>query len=114
MLWCLGMHGSASTWTFNAVQKIAAVAMRDVRVVPVFVTDTMPDHDQRSGTLIVKTHATSVGQELARRATAIIVSIRDPRDVVASLMRHHKASFDLAFSVTEASAWTCAEFVPRH
>ena len=110
MFWCLGMYSSASTWTFNVVQRIAGSIAPARPVLPAFVVDEIPDCDEASRTLVVKTHATAVAQELGRRAQAVIITIRDPRDAVASLMRHNKAPFDIALGVTEASAWTCAQF----
>jgi hypothetical protein len=111
MFWCLGMYGSASTWTFNVVQKIAASLAPATPVIPLFVASTLPDCDETSGTLVVKSHATAVARELGRRSEAIVITIRDPRDAVASLMQHNKAPFDLALAVTEASAATCARFI---
>lgn len=110
MFWCLGMYSSASTWTFNVVQRIAGSIAPDRPVLPAFVVDGIPDCDEESRTLVVKTHATTVAQELGQRAQAVVITIRDPRDAVASLMRHNKAPFDIALGVTEASAWTCAQF----
>lgn len=111
MFWCLGMYGSASTWTFNVVQKIAGSLAPTKPVTPLFVAHTLPDRDENSGTLVVKTHGTDVARELARRAEAIIITIRDPRDAIASLMRYNKTPFDLALRVTDASAATCARFM---
>jgi hypothetical protein len=111
MFWCLGMYSSASTWAFNVVQQIAESITPTKPVTPVFVVDALPECDEDSQTLVVKTHATKLAPELRRRAQAIVITIRDPRDAVASLIRHNKAPFDVALRVTEASAWTCAEFL---
>jgi len=111
MFWCLGMYASASTWTFNLVQKVALSLAPTKPVIAVFVVDTLPDCDDDSGTLVVKTHGAPVARELGQRAKAIFITIRDPRDAVASLMRHNKAPFDLALNVTDAAAWTCAQFI---
>ncbi|MGA3398912.1 MAG: hypothetical protein ABSC95_06805 [Acetobacteraceae bacterium] len=111
MFCCLGMYASASTWTFNVVQQIAGTVAPTRPVMPVFVADAIPKCDDNSATLVVKTHGTPAARELGRRARAIIITIRDPRDAVASLMRHNKAPFDFALRVTEVSAWACARFV---
>src|SRR5580658_8007975 len=110
MHWCLGMYGSASTWTFNVVQKLAAVLVPDRPVVSHFVNDSLDEVDPSAGTLVVKTHATSLGEELASRARAIIITIRDPRDSLASLMTHNKVPLDIALNVIEASARICARY----
>ncbi len=111
MFCCLGMYASASTWTFNVVQQIAGALAPTRPVVPVFVGHAIPECDETAATLVVKTHGTDFARELSRRANAIIITIRDPRDAVASLVRHNKAPFDFALRVTEASAWACARSV---
>jgi hypothetical protein len=112
MFWCLGMFSSASTWTFNVVHEIALAVAPEQPPVPVFldVSDTLPDCDGASGTLIVKTHGTEIARELGRRAEAVIITIRDPRDAVVSLMRHNRVPFDIALRMTEVSARTCSHF----
>lgn len=113
MIWCLGMFSSASTWTFNVVQKVASCLMPTETLTTSFLdlNDAFPDHDETSETLVVKTHGTVIARELGRRAKAIVISIRDPRDAVASLMNHNNVPFDVALRMTEISAWTCARFV---
>ena len=110
MHWCLGMYGSASTWTFNVVQKLAAVLVPDRPVAAHFVNDSLDEVDPSAGTLVVKTHATLLGEELARRARAIIITIRDPRDSLASLLAHNKVPLDIALNVIEASARISARY----
>jgi hypothetical protein len=115
MFWCLGMFSSASTWTSNVVHRIAE-SLAPVRPpVPVFLnfSDPLPDGDEMGGTLIVKTHGTAVARELGARAAGIVVTIRDPRDAIVSLMRHNKVPFEIALRMTEVSARTCAPFM-RH
>jgi hypothetical protein len=104
------MYGSASTWTFNVVQKLAAVLVPDRPVAPHFVNESLADLDPSAGTLVVKTHATPRDAELAARARAIIITIRDPRDALASLMAHNLVPFDIALNVIEASARICARY----
>ncbi len=56
MFWCLGMFSSASTWTFNVVQKIALTVAPTRPLTSIFldVDAVLPDLDDASGTLIVK------------------------------------------------------------
>jgi hypothetical protein len=110
MFWCLGMFSSASTWAFNVVQQIAGHLAPTKPVMAAFAVDALPHCDESSRTLVVKTHAPRIARELAARAEAIIITIRDPRDAVASLMMHNKTPFDIALASTEASASTCAQF----
>ena len=113
MHWCLGMQASASTWIYNAALKIAPILTPDVpsrgRYVPYrgklgFLDD--------AGLHIVKSHGVdaSTEAELGKRATSIIISVRDPRDAVASLMLYHSANFKQALMEVERAAATCARF----
>src|SRR5580704_961367 len=99
MYWCLGMYGSASTWTFNVMQKLAAALVPERPVVSHFVNESLADLDPSAGTLVVKSHATPAGEELARDARAIIVTIRDPRDSLASIMLHNQVPLEVALNV---------------
>jgi hypothetical protein len=110
MFWCLGMYGSASTWTFNVVLKLATALNPEHPVTSRFVGTTLPDFGENGGPVVVKTHATDVVDELSRRAEAIVITIRDPRDAVASLMTHLELPFDFALGLIEATALTCARF----
>lgn len=112
--WCLGMYASASTWLFNVARAIAATAegpqgvrshfarsISDIRaMVP-------PETVQAT---IVKSHETFEGVEawLAERARTILVTIRDPRDVVLSVMRYQRHDFDMALEHAWYSGLTCA------
>ena len=113
MYWCLGMQASASTWIYNAALKIAAILNSDVptrgRYVPYrsklgFLDDP--------GLHMVKSHGVDgpTEAELGRRATSIIISVRDPRDAVASLMLYHKENFKQALRDVERAAATCTRF----
>ena len=113
MIWCLGMYGSASTWTFNLVQQVAAAMVPDKPVLASFAAeaDMVPTAEAAADrTVIVKTHAAPAYRALAERATTIVVSIRDPRDAVASLLAHNQPPFDVALHVTEATAGMCGHF----
>ncbi len=115
MFWCLGMFSSASTWTFNVVQQIATTLSPDRPPVSKFLDfdDPYPAPGEADATLIIKTHGTAIARELGRRAEGIVITIRDPRDAVASLMRSNKLPFDLALRITEVSAANCLPFM-RH
>ncbi|HUB43745.1 MAG TPA: hypothetical protein VMB73_02060 [Acetobacteraceae bacterium] len=112
MYWCLGMYASASTWTYNVVKHVAATLLPDKPVLSRFVADALPTPEEAAAnTVVVKTHAATAYEELARRATAIIVTIRDPRDAIASLLTHNKPPFEIALNVTEATAGMCGHFM---
>ena len=112
MYWCLGMYASASTWTFNVVQQIAATLIPAEPVLPLFVAEEMPSPEATAGrTVVAKTHGAPAFEQLARQATAIIISIRDPRDAIASLLTHNKPPFEVALNVTAATARMCSRFM---
>jgi hypothetical protein len=109
MFWCLGMFSSASTWTFNVVRLVAASVSPEGPPSAVFLDfdDELPAGDR----LIVKTHGTKVARELGRRAEGIVITLRDPRDAVVSLMQSNKLPFEIALRMTEVSGWTCVPFM---
>jgi hypothetical protein len=139
MHWCLGFHGSGSTWVFNAVRKVALAqapgrTLREVYVVShadlgradlgraglghadvghaglVGLDD--PAVAENAPLLIVKSHATdeAAAAELSQHARVIWLSIRDPRDCVASLMQYHAVAFDAALSHVESDVRFCGRF----
>jgi hypothetical protein len=102
------MFGSASTWTFNVVQKLAAAMRPDQPIRAGLIYDSLDAGDSDAVSLVVKTHFTPIAEQLAAQAEAIIVTIRDPRDAVASSMVHLKMSFPIALAGTIESAALCA------
>ena len=113
MFWCLGMFSSASTWTFNVMRQIAMALSPDGAPRAQFLDfdDPLPSFDEAPGIVIVKTHGSGVARELGRRAEGIVITLRDPRDAVVSLMQSNKLPFDIALRMTEVSAWTCIPFM---
>ena len=97
---CAGQYGSASTWLYNAVH-----ALMEAEYGPVHQhihrqfadsPDQLPRAVDPAAPLLLKTHAPTRGLRwlAARGGGRAILSIRDPRDAVASLMaRFH---FDYA------------------
>ncbi|HEX5326528.1 MAG TPA: sulfotransferase domain-containing protein [Acetobacteraceae bacterium] len=111
MLWCLGMQASASTWIYNVALKLAPILAPEVPAKGSFV-----GFRGRLGYLaderllhIVKSHGVDAPTtaELERRAKSIVMSIRDPRDAVASLMLYHDEDFRQALTEVVRSAETC-------
>jgi hypothetical protein len=91
MVLTVGVHGSASTWVFNAVRELLGAAHGPDRVAAGFaasageVAAIARGPDQH---LVVKTHGWPdlPGFAAAQEAT-VIVSVRDPRDAVLSVMQ---------------------------
>ena len=108
------MRGSASTWVFNAV-RLAALALAPDRAVDgryVVRGAELPAADDPARLAIIKTHETDddAAARLGRSARAIWLSIRDPRDCIASLMQYHDATFEAALQALEQDCRISARF----
>jgi hypothetical protein len=106
MIWCLGMYASASTWVYNVALKIAQHSDGPPPL-GLYVTGAgelaglAPDR-----LAVVKTHDVDAAGTalLDSQARAILLSVRDPRDAVASLMLYMHHPFALALQRVEVSA----------
>ena len=114
MHWCLGIRGSGSTWVFNVVRKVALALAPDRPVLGAYVVRyaELPAPDDQEHLVLVKSHETdeAAAAELSERAQAIWISIRDPRDCVASLVQYHGLAFASALRDVEKDARYCARF----
>jgi hypothetical protein len=114
MLWCLGMYASGSTWLFNAAMMIGAAVAPTSRVVARYVdsADGLEFLNGQAGLAIIKTHDVEEAavRILSGRADSILISIRDPRDCVTSLMIYQRYGLVRALETTERSARACACF----
>ena len=111
VIWCLGMYGSASTWAFNVVRQIHIAAGQD-RLQSHFFSGKHGFEDFGRGNVIdlVKSHEVSdegTVLELAARSAKILVTMRDLRDAVTSLMLSHGHKFDRALDFVVAAADLC-------
>jgi hypothetical protein len=119
MHWCLGIRGSGSTWVFNAVRTVALALTPDRPVLGSYIVThadlSAPDGptlESNEHLVIVKSHETdeAAATELGEHAQAVWISIRDPRDCVASLLQYHGLAFDTALRDVERDARFCARF----
>ena len=112
----VGVHGSASTWVFNAARELLGAAHGPDRVAAGFaaspgeVAGIARRPDQH---LVVKTHGWPdlPGFAAAQDAT-VIVSVRDPRDAVLSVMQRFGDPLDACVGGVGrdcASARACAD-----
>ena len=112
MQWCLGMFASASTWVVNTIRSVgeATTPGASYRVFFLETADQLPPGWAGSERLLIKTHHTDdiAADLLARAASRIWISIRDPRDCVASLMTYMHLDFDNSLASVERSALACA------
>jgi hypothetical protein len=114
MHWCLGMYASGSTWLFNVAMNIGAILMPEHPPVGRYITDMSelaPD-EGAIGHVIVKTHDIddTSAEALCRQSSSVLISIRDPRDCVSSLLLYQRYPLEAALKAVEASARCCAQF----
>lgn len=99
VLWCQGMFASGSTWLYNVVLAVAHAVdpERPVGGRFVFNLADAAGLDAPGMLHVVKAHQARDGVEIiAAKADAILVTLRDPRDAVVSLMQYQKFSFNRA------------------
>jgi hypothetical protein len=112
IVWGLGMYASGSTWLFNVLLKLAEALApglpRDNRFVA-HAAD-VGALGRAARLLLVKSHETDAAAEaaLTQAADLIVVSIRDPLDVIASVMQYQTKNFADALDLAERSALQCA------
>jgi hypothetical protein len=115
LIWCLGVYGSASTWVFNVTRQIVAVIAPGEPLETCFTAniENLQGLTDPPAACIVKTHHLEqalAADWLSARACHILVSIRDPRDCVASLMQYMRQPFANALYWVGCSALQCAQF----
>ena len=108
MFWCAGMYASGSTWAYNLMRGIAASLWSDRAVQGRFVNtlQDMQGLDDAAPVHVVKSHdlEPAVAAAMQELATRIVVTIRDPRDAVTSLMLYQRYPFPLGLKTIAASA----------
>jgi hypothetical protein len=99
----IGLHGSASTWAFNVARELVSAAVGADAVVSCFgaTPAALLAQDGIVGRhLVCKTHGWPNLHVFAYlTAAVVIVTVRDPRDCVMSLMERFSAPFP------DAVAW---------
>jgi hypothetical protein len=108
------MYASASTWAFNVVRQILqASEAQSFRAVFTSGTERRIDWSQANGVTVIKSHEIN-GEErildIARRSSKLLITLRDPRDCIVSLMQAQNFDFSRALTLVEQSAALCASF----
>jgi hypothetical protein len=109
---CAGLKSSGSTWLYNAVVQLVRASGRTAgarrRVRPFYAEDlaAFPSGLRPSDCLIVKTHVPSPALRFLARFTGgpVFISIREPRDAIASLMQRFNHDFDVCLEEVSAGA----------
>jgi hypothetical protein len=108
------MYASASTWLFNVTRQIHEECGAGTVKTHFFSgKGNFAGFDQAGQTQIVKSHEIKdegTVLEMSRRADRILVTMRDPRDAVTSLMLYHSYDFDRALPLVEEAARLCMGF----
>jgi len=115
VIFCAGLKSSGSTWLYNAVIQLleddrghSVSSRRSARMLP-FYADRLRDFPPlaaNAGTMIVKTHRpTSAMEFLVRYANGpVLITVREPRDAVASLMQRFGHRFEPCLSEVAVNA----------
>lgn len=108
------MYASASTWLFNVVRQMSALH-GTVRTDFLSGRSGLPADVPAGGVCLFKSHEISdpsTLEDVARRAAKIIITIRDPRDAVTSMMLYHGYPFERALDYVGEAARLCVRFAP--
>ncbi len=114
---CLGLPGSASTWIFNVVTQMHGMPRRSLltgyldRSFDEFL-QAIADSEAAIDTLIIKSHQAdaSLHRYVAEHRAPCILSVRDPRDCVVSLMERFDFAFDSALAAVAKSCHALLAF----
>lgn len=103
---CCGLHSSGSTWLFNLVREICRSQGVPFESLHRESEVNLPWHAFGSRLIVVKSHTIMSGFRtfVAEHPEPVVVTVRDPRDAVVSLMQRFKTSFDEALKTVAASA----------
>jgi hypothetical protein len=109
---CLGLYSSGSTWVFNVIRQIWQAEAKAGAFRSLYLDSEMdlPLDIFDASYIALKTHkppdlpTDSLMRLVAICRGPVIVSIRDPRDAVASLMQRFGMPFDRALDSVAASA----------
>jgi len=107
---CAGLKSSGSTWLYNAVIQILenATGRRGRGVVAFYADkiDSVPRSAGHAAYIVIKTHIPSAGlQFLASFLGArVLVTVREPRDAIASLLQRFDHSFEGSLNEVSAGA----------
>jgi hypothetical protein len=95
---CLGLKSSGSTWLYNVAIRILKGEKARVNAFFADRFDMIPKGAEKAEMLVIKTHEPSQAiLFLARFARGkVLISVREPRDSVASLMQRFGHSFEAA------------------
>jgi len=115
---CLGLPGSASTWVYNIVRYLLGQTRRSV--VAFYLDDNFADlqaaleaNEQQVDYVVLKSHKadSTLFEFLSTHNSGCVLSVRDPRDCMVSLMERFDVSFEDALLALQRS---CASLTMYH
>ncbi len=107
------MYASGSTWLYNAARDTALAAGLEMRSCYAETLKMLePVRQSQAGVRIVKTHQLDAAATdfMNGNASVILLTVRDPRDAVVSLMQHMRHGFGAALQTVGRSAAFCGRF----
>ena len=108
------MYASASTWLFNVARQVLQAAQaEEVQTNFISGRETKLTLPAVGAVTLIKSHEISSEErtaDVARQSSKILITVRDPRDAVVSLMQAHKYDFEQALDFVEQSARLCFGF----
>jgi hypothetical protein len=109
---CVGLKSSGSTWLYNVCIQLLKAKYRSG--VAAFYADNFamfPPDTERARVIAIKAHEPSKGLVYLSRATRgqMFLTLREPRDAIASLMQRFDHTFESAFGETERQSKRIAE-----
>ena len=100
VFWCAGMYASGSTWAYNIMRAVAAVGFADRVRTSRFAANKRDLAGIADGDAlhVVKSHdlPADAATALLAQAPRLVITVRDPRDAVTSLMQYQDYPFDVA------------------
>ena len=115
--WCAGVYASGSTWAYNIMRAVAAVGFAERVRTSRFAHNKadLAGIEDAAGLHVVKTHdvpADAAGLLLAQ-GPRVVVTVRDPRDAVTSLMRFQGYGFEQARKTVARSAFFAGRLLEK-
>jgi hypothetical protein len=109
------MYSSGSTWVFNGIRSVGNTLFPGEPHIGLYAEamDQLPPRWLEADRLIIKSHHSDEAATalLLRHADRIWISIRDPRDCVASASTYMFPNFDSALDAVTRSALHCQRFI---
>jgi|GEM_PF-2402164 len=113
---CVGLYGSASTWLYNACRRVLACDSRELRIASFFSDRPLSEDGGTPGApspfatpgwdaAVVKMHEGSAEalELINSEGVQVLITIRDPRDCLISVMDRFGWRFETALDRIEAS-----------